>query len=317
MEQLITGIHHVTAVASDAQRNIDFYTGVLGLRLVKQTVNFDGPDVYHFYYGNGTGDPGTLLTFFPYPGLIAGRQGKGMLNTTGFSVPYLSLQYWIERLNRFNILQKRPQERFPGEVVIYFEDDDGLGLELVFNDFDKRAANTGGIISPEHSIRGLYHVEIWVEGFERTGAVLTEQLDHKLIAEKSNRFRFAATDTPGNYVDILCSPDSLKGLPGSGAVHHIAFATSGRTTQELVRSRISKRMLDPTPVLDRNYFTSVYFREPGGVLFEVATAGPGFAVDESKEQLGESLRLPDRFEKDREEIMQKLTPITIRPEKYK
>jgi glyoxalase family protein len=317
MSQLVTGIHHVTAIASDAQKNIDFYLGILGLRLVKKTVNFDGPDVYHFYYGDTTGSPGTILTFFPYTGLVAGRHGKGMLNSTTFSLPSSSLDYWLERLKKFDINHKRPQERFSDEVVVYFEDNDGLGLELVFNDRDTRPGFTRGNIPLEHSIKGFYNVEIWQEGYERTAGLLTEQLDHKLIAEKGNRFRFAATNTPGNYVDILCSPESLKGLAGSGTVHHIAFATPDENTQEEIRLRIVKRMLNPTPVLDRNYFRSVYFREPGGVLFEVATADPGFAIDESAEHLGEALKLPVQFEADREHIEQTLRPVTINLDKYK
>ena len=317
MNELITGIHHVTAVASNAQNNIDFYTGILGLRLVKKTVNFDGPDVYHFYYGDEQGTPGSILTFFPYDGLVNGRHGKGMLNTTSFSVPGSSINYWLQRLNRFGINYKRPQERFEGEAVVYFEDHDGLGLEFIFNDRDTRPGTSNGIIPPEHSIKGLYNVEIWEEGYERTAALLTEQLDHELIAERGNRFRFAATDTPGNYIDILCSPDSMKGLAGSGTVHHIAFATPNKETQLEVRLRLVKRMLNPSPVLDRTYFTSIYFREPGGVLFELATAGPGFAVDEPAELLGESLKLPLQFEGDRERIENTLPPITRNTDKYK
>lgn len=317
MGQLITGIHHVTAIASDAQKNIDFYTGILGLRLVKKTVNFDGPDVYHFYYGDEEGTPGSILTFFPYQGLVGGRHGKGMLNTTSFSVPASSLNYWLERLKRFGIPYKRPQERFGEETVVYFEDEDGLGLELVFTNRDRRKGYARGIIPSEHAIKGFYNVEVWEEGYERTAALLIEQLDHQLIAEKGNRFRFAATDAPGSYIDILCSPDSMKGLAGSGTVHHIAFATPNQETQYAVRQRIVKRMLNPTPVLDRNYFTSIYFREPGGVLFEVATSGPGFGIDETKEHLGESLKLPPQFEKDREQIEKTLPPVTINLENYR
>jgi glyoxalase family protein len=317
MDQLITGIHHVTAIAAGAQKNIDFYSGILGLRMVKKTVNFDAPGVYHFYYGDETGHPGSILTFFPYEGLAHGRHGKGMLNTTTFSLPMASMDYWLERLKRFNITYKQPQERFEGEAVVYFEDADGLGLELVFNDKDTRSGFTYGHIPPEHAIRGFYNVEIWEEGYERTAGLLTEQLDHKLIAEKGNRFRFAATDAPGNYVDILCSPDSLKGLAGSGTVHHIAFSTPNAATQQDVRLKIVKRMLNPTPVLDRNYFTSIYFREPGGVLFEVATAGPGFTVDESKEHLGEALKLPPQFEPERADIEKKVAPVTLAPGNYK
>lgn len=317
MAQLITGIHHVTAIASNAQKNIDFYTGILGLRLVKKTINFDGPDVYHFYYGDEKGNPGSILTFFPYQGLTNGRHGKGMLNTTTFSVASGSLNYWLERFKRFDINYKKPQERFEGEIVIYFEDEDGLGLELVFNDKDTREGNTYGPVPSEHAIKGFYNVEIWEEGYERTAALLTEQLDHKLISEKGNRFRFAAKDSAGNYIDILCSPDSMKGLAGSGTVHHIAFSTPDKQAQLEVREKIVKRMLNTTPVLDRNYFTSIYFREPGGVLFEVATAGPGFAIDEPAEHLGETLKLPPQFEADRIQIEKTLPAISLNRNNYK
>ena len=276
MSKLITGIHHITALASDAQENINFYTGILGIRLVKKTVNFDAPEVYHFYYGDEDGPPGSILTFFPYQGLARGRHGKGMLNTTTFSVASASMDFWLERLKKFNVNHKDPVERFAGEMAIYFEDKDGLGLELVFNDKDASPALLTGKYSVEHSIRGFYSVEIWLEGYEKTAGLLTEQMDHVMIGEKGNRFRFAATDAPGNYVDLLCSPDSLRGLGGGGTVHHIAFATADHQSQEEVRIKIAQRMLNPTPVLDRTYFTSIYFREPGGVLFEVATSGPGF-----------------------------------------
>jgi glyoxalase family protein len=313
---LITGIHHVTALAGNPQKNIDFYAGILGLRLVKKTVNFDAPEVYHFYYGNETGQPGSILTYFPYGDIMKGRHGKGMLNRTSFSVPLSSLEYWENRLKKFNINYKQPQERF-NEVFIYFEDEDGLGLELVFNDKDERQGFSYGNIPLENSIKGFYNVEIWEEGYERTAAVLTQQLDHTLIAEKGNRFRFAATDAPGNYVDILCAPDSLKGLGGNGTVHHIAFATANKQTQEEARIKIAQRMLNPTPILDRQYFTSIYFREPGGVLFEVATEEPGFMIDEDKQHLGESLKLPSWYEKHRAVIEEAVTPVTLNPQNFK
>jgi glyoxalase family protein len=316
MAALVTGIHHVTALAGDPQKNLDFYAGILGLRLVKKTVNFDAPEVYHFYYGDEVGHPGSILTFFPYGNIMKGRHGKGMLNTTSFSVPMASLNYWQKRLTKFNIHFKQPQERLQNEVFIYFEDHDGLGLELVFNDKDERNGFTYGIIPPENSIKGFYNVEIWEEGYERTAAILTEQLDHTLISEQSNRFRFAATDKPGNYVDIICAPDSLKGLGGNGTVHHIAFATANKQTQEQVRIKIAQRMLNPTPILDRQYFTSIYFREPGGVLFEVATEDPGFMIDEDKAHLGESLKLPSWYEKNRSVIEEAVTPVNFNAEKF-
>ncbi|MEP6684826.1 MAG: VOC family protein, partial [Parafilimonas sp.] len=202
------------------------------------------------------------------------------------------------------------------EVFIYFEDEDGLGIELVFNDKDERKGFTYGNVPLENSIKGFYNVEIWEEGYERTAAILTEQLDHKLISEQSNRFRFAATDKPGNYVDIVCAPDSLKGLGGGGTVHHIAFATANKESQEAVRTKISQRMLNPTPILDRQYFTSIYFREPGGVLFEVATEDPGFMIDEDKAHLGEHLKLPSWFEKDRGLIEKEVVPVNFNAEKF-
>jgi len=311
MEQLITGIHHVTAIGSNAQQNLDFYAGILGLRLLKKTVNFDAPEVYHFYYGDEAGNPGSILTFFPYEGLVNGRHGKGMLNSTAFSVALASLDFWMQRLTRFGVAFKQPTERFAKEVVVYFEDKDGLGLELVFNDADTRNGYANGYIPAIHAIRGIHNVEIWEEGYERTAALLTGQLDHRLVAEAGNRFRFAATNSPGNFVDIICSPDSLKGLAGSGTVHHLAFSTPNATTQEALRLKIVQRMLNPTPVLDRTYFTSIYFREPGGVLFEVATAGPGFSLDEAPEQLGVGLMLPPRYEADRKALEDKLPAVQL------
>jgi glyoxalase family protein len=316
MAALITGIHHVTAIAGDPQKNLDFYAGILGLRLVKKTVNFDAPEVYHFYYGDEVGQPGSIMTFFPYGETMKGRHGKGMLNTTSFSVPVASLGYWQQRLKKFNITFKQPQERFSDEAFIYFEDEDGLGLELVFNDKDERSGFTYGHIPLENSIKGFYNVEIWEEGYERTAAILTEQLDHKLIAEQSNRFRFSATDAPGNYVDIVCAPDSLKGLGGGGTVHHIAFATPDKQTQEAVRTKIALRMLNPTPVLDRQYFNSIYFKEPGGVLFEVATKEPGFMIDEDKAHLGESLKLPEWYEPHRDVIEKAVVPVSFKADKF-
>ena len=317
MDKLITGIHHVTALAGNPQKNLDFYSGILGLRMVKKTVNFDAPDVYHFYYGDEAGIPGSIMTFFPYEGIQKGRHGKGMLNITTFSVPANSLLYWEERLKKFDVDFRPAQDRFDAEAVIYFEDPDGLGLELVFNDRDNRPGWTYGNIPLEHSIRGFYSVEIWQEGYERTAGLLTEGLDHELIAEKGNRFRFAATDAPGNYIDILCRPDSLRGLGGGGTVHHLAFSTANKEKQLQVREKLNQLGYNPTPVLDRQYFESIYFREPGGVLFEVATAEPGFAIDEPQDKLGEELKLPPQYETRRELIEKAVTPVELNLTKFK
>ncbi len=317
MEKLIDGIHHVTAMAGDPQKNLDFYAGVLGLRMLKKTVNFDAPDVYHFYYGDENGQPGTILTFFPFENIQKGRRGKGMLNVTTFSVPSSSISYWVQRLKQFDVNHKQAQERFSSEMVIYLEDPDGLGLELVFNDKDSRPGFSYGAIPLENSIKGFYSVEIWQEGYERTAGLLTEVMDHRLIEEKGNRFRFATSDEPGKYIDILCVPDSQRGLGGGGTVHHLAFNTVNLESQAKVREKILTRGLNPTPVLDRQYFESIYFREPGGVLFEVATAEPGFAVDELPEDLGKELKLPPQYESRRKAIEQTLRPVSLNLEKFK
>lgn len=318
MNQLITGLHHVTAMASDAQRNVDFYAGILGLRMVKKTINFDAPDVYHLYYGNEDGSPGTIITFFPFPGIPKGRKGKGQLTVTSFSVPENSLAYWMNRLKKFNIPFETPQERFEKENFIYFEDGDGIGIELVANKTDERKGFTYGQIPDEHAVKGFYSVTLAEEGYERTAGLLTEQMDHQLIEEKGNRFRFSASGKPGDLVDIICSPDSLRGLGGGGTVHHVAFATATDESQLTFREKVnSKGVVNTTPVLDRQYFHSIYFREPGGILFEVATNPPGFAIDEPKEHLGELLKLPSWEEPNRNEIEKLLPPIKVDIEKFR
>ncbi len=317
MKKLITGIHHVTALAGEPQQNLDFYTGILGLRMVKKTVNFDAPDVYHFYYGNEKGEPGSIMTFFPYEGIQRGRHGKGMLNVTTFSAPSTSIDYWENRLKKYNVTTKPVEGRFGEETVLYFEDPDGLGLELIFNDKDERPGFTYGSIPEEHAIKGFYNVEIWQEGYERTAGLLTGIMDHRLIAEKGNRFRFAATDKPGNYIDIICSPDSLRGLGGGGTVHHLAFNTADEQSQAAVRNKLIQGGFNPTPVLDRQYFESIYFREPGGVLFEVATAKPGFAIDEDPQELGKGLMLPPQYESKRALIEKAVKPVNLNPKKFK
>lgn len=316
MQQLITGIHHITAMADGSQRNIDFYSGILGLRFIKKTVNFDAPDVYHFYYGNHAGSPGTILTFFPYEGIRKGRHGTGMVSTTTFSVPYNSVDFWEKRLARFDVPHKQTQERLGNEAFIYFEDPDGLGLELVFTDKDDREPFSYGHIPAEFAIRGFFSAEIWAEGYELTAALLTGQMDHKLITERGNRFRFAATDRPGHYIDILVPPEKLRGMGGAGTIHHIAFSTPDGQSQRLVREKISRQNLNPTGIIDRQYFQSVYFREPGGVLFEMATDGPGFTVDEPAEKLGSSLKLPPQHEPFREQLEKMLTPVSVNLENF-
>jgi glyoxalase family protein len=317
MAGLITGIHHVTALADDPQKNLDFYCGILGIRMVKRTINFDAPEVYHFYYGDEKGNPGSILTFFPYSGIIGGRRGKGMLNTTSFSVPTASMGYWVDRLTRFGIRFDQPKERFPGERAMFFQDHDGLGIEMVFNDKDKRPGCTYGHIPIEHAVRGFYHVEIWLDKPEPTVELLSRYLDHQIIAEKENYLRLAATDSPGNYVDLIAVPQEKRGLAGGGTVHHIALSTNNGETQVEVRTRLLEGGFNPTTIVDRQYFTSIYFREPGGVLFEVATEGPGFLIDESMEDLGGSLKLPPWYESRRSVIETAVAPIEFNMEKFR
>lgn len=315
MSRLIQGIHHITALASNAQENVDFYTGVLGLRLVKKTVNFDAPDVYHLYYGNERGSPGTIMTFFPYPDIPKGRKGKGQLITTSFSIPESSMEYWIKRLNKFGIPNEGPQQRFD-ELFVYFEDREGLGLELVVSREDAREGFTYGNIPLEFSIKGFYGVSLLEECYEKTADLLTRQMDHALIAQKDNRFRYSSTGRPGDFIDVLCCPDALKGLSGYGTVHHVAFATADDIAQLEAREKLLRLGLNVTPVLDREYFHSIYFREPGGVLFEIATTLPGFTVDEPLESLGESLKLPSWEEKNRVRIEKELTPLQLNLKEY-
>jgi glyoxalase family protein len=318
MSSLITGLHHVTALTSDAQKNVDFYAGILGLRLVKKTINFDAPDVYHLYYGDEVGNPGSILTFFPFHGMAKGRKGKGQLTVTAFSVPEDSLGYWMNRLNNFRIPFDNPAERFDNETFVYFEDNDGLGIELIANKTDKRKAFTYGQIPIEYAIKGFYSVTLSEDGYERTAGLLTEQMDHKLIAEKGSRFRFSPSGLPGSFVDILCTPEILRGLGGAGTVHHVAFATPDDNTQIKFRERLlNKGLVDPTPVIDRQYFHSVYFREPGGILFEAATSDIGFTLDEPKDELGEKLKLPLWEEMNRSQIEKLLTPLELDVYKFK
>jgi glyoxalase family protein len=315
MNNMITGLHHVTALTSDVQQNVDFYAGILGLRLVKKTINFDAPDVYHLYYGNETGDPGTILTFFPFQGMIKGKKGTGQLTVTSFSIPENSLAYWMKRLKKFNIIYQDPQERFQSEVFIYLEDPDGMGIELVANKTDMRNGFTCGNIPEEFAVKGFYGITINEDNYERTARLLTGQMDHRLVTEERYRYRFSSSD---GYVDILHSPGFKRAVQGSGSVHHVAFATPNDLTQMEFREKLMHGgIVSPTPVIDRQYFHSVYFREPGGVLFEAATCDIGFTIDEPEKNLGENLKLPSWEEKNRSSIEKLLQPFKLETEKFK
>ena len=307
------GIHHVTAVASDPQRNVDFYLEVLGLRLIKQTVNFDAPDTYHLYYGDEAGHPGTILTFFPWPGARPGLRGTGQATTTSFSVPEGSLGYWKQRLEERNVEVVEAVTR-TDEDALSFEDPDGLLIELVAHvGTDPRPPWERGPITPEHAIRGLYAVTLSESGYESTAEMLTDTLGFRLVGEEGARFRFdVGGGGPGARVDILCQPGQGRGLVSAGTVHHVAWRAPDEGTQSEWRTQIVGRGVNVTPVIDRNYFRSIYFREPGGVLLEIATDGPGFTIDEPLLELGRRLKLPPWLEPRRDQIERALPPLSVR-----
>ena len=305
-----TGIHHVTAIAGEPQRNVDFYAGVLGLRLVKKTVNFDDPETYHLYYGDGGGDPGTIMTFFPWAHAPGGRIGSGQLVVTSFSIPVASLGYWTERLFEVGIRFEKPRERF-GDTVLTFEDPDRLRLELVASE-DERPGWAGGTVPAEHSVRGFHHVALAVETTESTVGLMTGTLGFERIEETEGRIRLSAQpDGPGNTVDVIEASGFPRGSMGVGTVHHVAFRVPDEDAQLALREEISALGYNVTPVLDRNYFRSIYFREPGGVLFEIATDPPGFAVDEERAELGTHLKLPPWLETRRERLEEVLPPLEV------
>src|SRR5947207_6354396 len=298
------GIHHVTAIASDPQRNLDFYAGVLGLRLVKRTVNFDDPTTYHFYFGDADGTPGSIMTFFPWPDARRGRQGSGQIAVTSFAILPSSVGFWIERFIRYQVEFSQPISRFEDERVIGFKDRDGFMGELVaHSSAESRPKWAGPSVPAEHSIRGIYSVTLWQDSCDLTGKLLTETLGFRAVREQASIFRFAAARGEiASIVDLRCVPGLWPGVMGAGTVHHVAFRASDDIAQAKIRTDLVSLGFNVTPVIDRDYFHSVYFREPGGVLFEIATDPPGFTVDEPAQTLGQSLKLPQWLESRRFEI---------------
>ncbi len=311
MEAVTFGIHHVTAICGDPQRNVDFYAGLLGLRLVKKTVNFDDPGTYHLYYGDGAAAPGSIMTFFPWAAAPNGRIGSGQLTVTSFSSPAASLGYWTERLVEAGVRFERPEDRF-GETVLRFSDSDGLRVELVAAPDDRRGGWSGSLVPPEHALRGLHHVTLLSLDPAGTTRLLTETLGFRQASEAEGRTRLEAGEGgPGNTVDVSGGAEFPSGSTGVGTVHHVAFRVPDEETQHEVREKVAALGYNVTPVLDRNYFRSIYFREPGGVLFEIATDRPGFAADEDPEHLGEQLKLPPWLESRREELEGVLEPLSV------
>jgi glyoxalase family protein len=305
----IEGLHHVTAIAGEPQVNIDFYAGVLGLRLVKVTVNFDDPTTYHLYYGDGHGRPGTIMTFFPWPGAFKGLIGTGQLTVTSFAVPEKSLPYWRKRLRKRGVDFDEATSDFGNEEMLFLRDPDGLQLELI----SSSNANPDhiwerGPVPTDHAIRGFHHVTLSEEGHERTASLLTETLGFSQIGKDAHRFRYAvATGAPSTIIDVICAPEGRPGRVAVGTIHHVAWRTATNEEQARWRTTLTKLEYDVTPIIDRQYFHSIYFREPGGVLFEIATDPPGFATGETVERLGTSLKLPPWLEKARPQL-EKLLP---------
>lgn len=300
----INGIHHVTAISGPARRNLDFYGRVLGLRLVKKTVNFDDPGTYHLYYGDAAGSPGTILTFFPWEHAAPGRLGIGETQETVFRVPAGSIGYWAHRLVEKGVPHDAPVKRF-GETVLAFRDPDGMRLALVgLPGIEGEPAFEQGDVPAEHAIRGFHGVSLLLEDAAATGAILSDVLGFEEIGREDTLIRYRATGTAlGSIVDLRVAGGFLPARMGAGSVHHIAFRAAGDAEQgEMVRRLAENHGIRATEQRDRNYFRSVYFREPGHVLFEIATDDPGFAVDESVETLGQGLMLPPQYEGQRARI---------------
>jgi glyoxalase family protein len=334
MNKGVFGIHHVTAITSDPQKNIDFYANTLGLRFVKLTVNQDDPTSYHLYYGDEIGHPGTILTFFHWPNIPRGHRGTGEVSAVSFLIPENSITYWINIFRNEKIEFRGPNKRFENEQVITFSDPDGLEIELVAHrSAENRTANIWkeGPIPIEHAIRGFYSVTLSEEGYERTASVLTDELGFIPTRQDGTRFRYEISIEPSssskqekeenlrgaNIVDVLCLPYRWQAAVGIGSVHHVAWRTPNDEGQKVLRKNIVQAGLNATPVIDRVYFHSVYFREPGGVLFEIATNPPGFTIDEKAKDLGTHLMLPPWLESMRNELEKVLPPVHLPHRKEK
>lgn len=311
------GIHHVTCIAGDPQQNIDFWVETLGLRLVKRSINQDDPGTYHFFFADAEGTPGTSMTFFPWEDLSQGKVGSGQVSRTAFRVPAGSLDYWEARFDEYGVEYGERLDRF-GETVLPFEDPDGLPVELVAVEIPETDPTVPWteFVPEEAAIRGFHSVTLWVADPQRTEDLLETMGLEKTGTEESpgdmpgdERTRFTASGPIGKYVDIL--PTISGGRQGHGTVHHVAFQTPTDEDQTAMRKAVRSEGLNPTEQINRHWFRSVYFREHNGILFELATSGPGYTSDEPLDELGERLVLPGRFESRREQIERGLTDVTI------
>jgi glyoxalase family protein len=305
----ILGLHHITAIASDAKRNYQFYTKVLGLRLVKKTVNFDDPKTYHFYYGDEVGHAGTILTFFPWEGIGRGQTGTGMATQIGYSISGESLSFWEERFNRFTVKQGNITEKF-GEEYLSFQDPDGLIINLIVpKSIDERKPWETDEVNAQVAIKGFHSVTLTLKNIKATAAILTDILGYQLQEQQGNHYRFItnAVDT-ANIIDMVESPVEPRGHGAAGTNHHVAFRVKDEGILMNYREKVLSKGLNITPKINRDYFFSLYFREPGGVLFELATENPGFTVDEPLDELGTHLKLPHQYESERAKI-EKILPV--------
>jgi glyoxalase family protein len=310
----IRGLHHVTAVARDPQRNVDFYRNVLGQRLVKRTVNFDSPDTYHFYFADETGSPGSVLTFFAWPDMRRGVRGNGEANAVAYNVPTGSLSFWQEHLKQNDVTPNPIEKRF-GQDVLSFTDPDSMSVELVEVESLPIVHHwETGPVPQSHALHGFHSVTLWLDEVDPTAELLTQQMGYRFAGAENNRHRFISdTGALGHSVDIVHRPGKMQAGFGAGSIHHIAFRVPNDDAQLEYQSALSAAGFRVTQVMDRSYFHSVYFREQGGVLFEIATDTPGFLIDEPKDSLGESLKLPEWYEANRAEIEASLAPLTLTP----
>ncbi len=311
MENTILGIHHITAIAGDAKRNFDFYSKVLGLRFIKKTVNFDDPGTYHFYFGDEVGSAGTILTFFPWGSEIQqGRKGSGMATEIGYSVPKGSLAFWIDRFEKHNVIYNKPAQKF-GENYLTFLDPDGLKLELIESKTtDNRKGWETDEIKADAALKGFHNITLTLKNIQPTAAILTDIFGYKPIESDVNRHRYQTSAVENAaIVDLVELPDEKHGHVANGSIHHVAFRVLNDEVLMHFREKIQAYGLQITPQIDRQYFHSLYFREPGGVLFEIATDNPGFTVDETLENLGKDLKLPPQYESRRAEIENRLVKI--------
>jgi glyoxalase family protein len=309
----VLGIHHVTAIAGDPRENLAFYSGLLGMRLVKRSVNQDDPGTYHLFYADAAGHPGTDLTFFPWLHLPAGQRGAGMINEVMLAVPAGSLGYWADRLGAAGVATGSPEDRF-GERVLALTDPHGMAVALVETEGERLFTPWGdGPVPADQQVRGLHGVRLWEEALGPTRGLLEGVLGYSALGTDGDWHRFASDGMSSRgVVEVREARNARPGRMGRGAVHHVAFRVPDEAAQDAVRRRVAAAGRRPTPVIDRFWFKSVYFTEPGGVLFELATDGPGFAVDESAAHLGERLVLPPWLEPQRERIAAALPPLDLR-----